>query len=355
VSRLNLEHQRKRARALLKGVRLRDTDALRRMSRAGARTAHTIALHEAQLVIARENGFPSWSKLKSHIGSESLDHRVLRSARLVAANHAIEAAQRTPLYRDLLAHDLAGDDGWTAWNAWQQSLWPSYASGPDPYLTIATRYFDDALVDAVRTAAIGQVVIVGGGMDARAFRLAWPSGVVVFEVDTADVFAHKEPVLQRLAAQATCTRHTVVAARRGSLKRALRRTAFDPARPTAFLLERLHYLRPEEANRLLRELSALAAEGSWIGLAVVTEPTLCSTFMQPFLRKIEAAGLPPWRFAVDEPEAWLAGYGWQASCVVAGSPEASYGRWPYAYIPRERSGVPRGFLTCGWRVREEGA
>ena len=353
MSRLNLEHQRKRARALLNSVRLRDTEALVRMRRAGSGDATTIALHDAQLVIARENGFPNWSTLKAHIRSDSLESPLMLSARLFAVNRALETTRRNPLYRDPLADHLAGNTGWAVWHAWQHSVWPGYGAGPDPYLTIATRFFDDALMDAVRKAAITQVVIVRAGMDTRAFRLEWPTNVRLFEVDTAEVFAHKEHVLHRLGAQPRCHRHPIGTRSLGSLKRALRRTDFDPTHKTAFLLERLQYLPKEGADRVLRNITALASDGSWIGVSLVSDATLRSEFMRPFLQKLEAVGLPPWRFGVDEPEAWLASHGWDATSIVAGAPEASYGRWPYAYIPRERPGIPRAFLTVGWKRREE--
>ena len=337
----------------MNGVRRRDAEALGRIVRAGAADSQAFALHDAQLVIARETGFPNWSKLKAHIRSEPLERPLLLAARVMAANRAAETTRRDALYRDPLASDLAGDDGWATLLAVQKSSWPGYASGPDPYLTILTRFFDDALIDAVRGTAITQVVIIPAGMDTRAFRLEWPSGVQLFEVDTADVFAHKEQVLQRVGAKPRCQRHTIVTRTHRSLKRALRRTDFDPTRKTAFLLERLQYLRPEGADRLLRELTALATDGSWVGFALVTSETLRSTFMQPYLRKLEAAGLAPWRFGIDEPEAWLATYGWNARCVVAGAPEANYGRWPYGYVPRGTPAIPRGFFTIGWKTRKE--
>jgi methyltransferase (TIGR00027 family) len=354
VSRLNLEHQRKRARALLKGVQLRESDALSRLRRAGADGSQAIALHDAQLVIARENGFPSWPKLKAHIRSDSVERSLLLSARMVAANRALETTRPHPLYRDPLAHVLAGNEGWAVWEGLRRSSWPGYWHGPDPYLTISIRFFDDSLTEAVRKAAIDQVVIVGAGMDTRAFRIEWPSNLQFYEVDIAEMFEHKEPVLHRLAAQPTCQRHTIVTNASGSLKRALRRAGFDPARKAAFLVERIQYLQPEHAERTLREISALASEGSWIGFGAVTNATLCSIFIQPFLRKLESVGLPPWTFGVDYPEEWLAPHGWKATSVVAGSPDANYGRWPYGYIPRETPGAPRGFLTTGWKTGEEG-
>lgn len=352
MPRLNLEHQRKRARALLNAVRRRDSEALVRVIKVGT-GAGALALHDAQRVIARENGFPSWSKLKAHIHSESFEHPPMLAALLMAANRAAETTRRDALYRDPFAGDLAGDAGWATLQAVRSSAWPGYSTGPDPYLTILTKFFDDALAVAVREAAITQVVIVSAGMDTRAFRLEWPPGVRLFEVDTAAVFAHKEQLLRQFGAQALCQRYAIRCKSPGTLRGALRRALFDPTRTAAFLIERLQYLRPERADRLLRELTALASDGSWIGLALVSNETLHSNFMQPFLRKLEAFGLPPWRFGVDDPETWLSGYGWKAHSLVAGAPEASYGRWPYAYIPRGTPAIPRGFFTVGWKIRGE--
>lgn len=71
---LNLEQQRKRARALLKAARAQDSDALARVAvilsnrarPSPADGARTLSLHDAQLVIAREQGFASWARLKAH-------------------------------------------------------------------------------------------------------------------------------------------------------------------------------------------------------------------------------------------------------------------------------------------------
>lgn len=70
----NLEQQKKQARELLEGARARDPAALERFRahhpRLGALPAAQwprLALHDAQLVLAREYGFPSWPQLKAHI------------------------------------------------------------------------------------------------------------------------------------------------------------------------------------------------------------------------------------------------------------------------------------------------
>ena len=66
--RLNLEQQRKRAKELLRDIRAETPAALSRSQSCGHKiSSDTAQLADAQLVIARENGFASWPKMKTHI------------------------------------------------------------------------------------------------------------------------------------------------------------------------------------------------------------------------------------------------------------------------------------------------
>src|SRR5262245_12317900 len=114
-------------------------------------------------------------------------------------------------------------------------------AGPDPYLTIRTRFFDDALLNAVRDSSIDQVVILAAGMDARAFRLEWPHGTRLFEVDREDVFTHKEAVLSRLKARPSCDRRIVQQDLAQPWVTALVDAGFEPTQKAAFLAEGLLY------------------------------------------------------------------------------------------------------------------
>jgi methyltransferase (TIGR00027 family) len=358
LPRLNLEHQRKRARILLKSVRAGDPVACALVSRHTDAQHAGLALHDAQLVVARANGFASWARLKQHISSERSEHPLALAARVAAANRAVETARHDALYRDPLAHDLAGDGGWAAWRAMRRTAWPGYAAGPDPYLTIVTKFFDDAVVRVVHDCALTQVVIIGAGTDTRAFRLDWPPGIRVFEVDVLDVLEHKEHVVQRHGARPRCERRVVDVTCRGSLTHALSRQGFDPSRRTAFLLERLHCLQPEAADRLVREVTAAAEDGSWIGVALIANNMLRARFLQQALRKLESIGLPSWGFGVDDPDAWLRARGWSSQSVVVGADEANYGRWPRLHVPRGSPALPHAFLAVGWRhdaTTDEGA
>ena len=65
---LTLDHVKKEARGLLRGLQRRDPDALRRCHAIDPLTdLSNPALDYARFIIAREHGFSSWRKLKEHI------------------------------------------------------------------------------------------------------------------------------------------------------------------------------------------------------------------------------------------------------------------------------------------------
>ena len=357
---LNLENQRKQARSLLNAARAGDARALRRLAAlrpSGARSstaedAPRWSLHHAQLVIARELGFTSWAKLKAHVEADS---DALKLARVGAAYTALETEMDRPLFVDPLARALAGRKGLALRKQLSSTTWPPYAAGPPPEVSILIRYFDDALQAAVRDLALPQVVLLGAGMDTRAFRLRWPSGLKLYEVDDAAVFEAKEPVLRRRRAKPGCGRRVVRASVAGAWSRKLLAAGFDARRPAAFLLPALQFFDAAIVERLFRALGEIACAGSWLGGCLVSVDTIESVFMQPFLAKHAALGFPPWRFGVRDPEAYLAQHGWRAACTVLGAPDASYGRWRYGYVPRSvpDRGIPRTYLATATRAQED--
>ncbi|AKK26283.1 class I SAM-dependent methyltransferase [Mycobacterium sp. EPa45] len=129
------------------------------------------------------------------------------------------------------------------------------------------KFFDDYFT-SVTGAGIRQAVILASGLDARAYRLPWPSDTVVFEIDQPDVIEFKTGVFDGLGAQPAAQRHTVGIDLREDWPGALRSAGFDPSAPTAWLAEGLLvYLPPEAQDRLFDTITSLSAPGS----AVATE------------------------------------------------------------------------------------
>ncbi|MGV9797232.1 SAM-dependent methyltransferase [Mycobacterium sp. NPDC003449] len=129
-------------------------------------------------------------------------------------------------------------------------------------LAARTRYFDAFFGDAT-AAGIRQVVILASGLDARAYRLAWPAGTVVFEIDVADVLSFKTTALSDLIAIPTAELRNVPVDLRDDWASALCAAGFDPTRPSAWSAEGLLPFLPSDAqDKLLDTISELSARGS---------------------------------------------------------------------------------------------
>jgi len=128
-----------------------------------------------------------------------------------------------------------------------------------------TRFFDDFFGDAT-DAGVRQAVILASGLDARAYRLSWPTGTVVFEIDQPEVIEFKTRTLAGLGAEPTADRRAVAADLRHDWPAALAEAGFDRTLPTAWIAEGLFgYLPPEAQDRLLDQITELSAPGSWVG------------------------------------------------------------------------------------------
>ncbi len=267
------------------------------------------------------------------------------TAQWVAANRALETESPDPLYRDPFARALAGEAGFAMLGAMRAAIGLPMSTAADPYLTIRTRYFDDALREAVRDESVRQVVILASGMDTRAFRLEWPEDLVLFEVDREDVFDYKEAILGRTEQRPHCDRRIVRADLTHQWTAPLLAAGFDPGRPSAILAEGLViYLEASEVTSLLSSMRGIACTDSWLGLDLANQALLEASFLAPYMKRLADAGCP-WTFAVEDPEAWLASHGWRARAVTLGAPEATYGRWPYPVPPSGTATTPATYLV----------
>ncbi|OBI03235.1 class I SAM-dependent methyltransferase [Mycobacterium scrofulaceum] len=139
-------------------------------------------------------------------------------------------------------------------------------------MAVRTKFFDEFFLDATR-AGIKQAVILASGLDARAYRLQWPAGTVVYEVDQPQVIDFKSRTLAGLGAAPTAERREVAVDLRDDWPAALRAAGFDPAQPTAWSAEGLlGYLPPEAQDRLLDTITDLSAPGSRLAVESAPNP-----------------------------------------------------------------------------------
>jgi methyltransferase (TIGR00027 family) len=131
-------------------------------------------------------------------------------------------------------------------------------------IAVRTRFFDDFFAQATGSG-IRQAVIVASGLDTRAYRLPWPDGTVVYEIDQPAVIEFKTRTLAGLGAEPTAERRTVAIDLRDDWPAALAAAGFDSAQPTAWSAEGLlPYLPPDAQDRLFDNITALSAPGSQI-------------------------------------------------------------------------------------------
>jgi len=129
-------------------------------------------------------------------------------------------------------------------------------------MTVRTRFFDQIFLDAA-AAGVRQAVILAAGLDSRGYRLPWPDGTVVYEVDQPEVIEFKKRTLAGLGAKPTATHETVAIDLREDWPKALADSGFDATQPTAWSAEGLLIYLPSEAqDRLFDNITALSAPGS---------------------------------------------------------------------------------------------
>ena len=139
-------------------------------------------------------------------------------------------------------------------------------------ITVRTRFFDDFFIGATQDG-VRQAVILASGLDTRAYRLRWPAGTVVYEIDQPQVIAFKTNTLAGIGANPTADRRAIAIDLRDDWPAALRQGGFDITQPTAWSAEGLlPYLPPEAQDRLFDNITALSAPGSRLATEHVPDP-----------------------------------------------------------------------------------
>jgi len=112
-----------------------------------------------------------------------------------------------------------------------------------------------------------QLVILGAGLDSRAWRLDSLKDTVVFEVDYPSTQAWKRARSAAVPYKAKDVRFVAMDFGRDRLRPLIQGAGFDPGKRTFWLWEGVTmYLRPEEVAANLGAFAALSAPGSRIAL-----------------------------------------------------------------------------------------
>jgi methyltransferase (TIGR00027 family) len=200
---------------------------------------------------------------------------------------------------------------------------------------IRTRFFDDFFM-AAADDGIRQAVILASGLDARAYRLPWPAGTVVFEIDQSRVIEFKSATLAELGATPTADRRAVPVDLRDDWPAALRAAGLDPSKPTVWSAEGLMpFLPPDAQDRLLDNITELSPAGSQLATEDLNG---ASDGVQKMADRMRAV-TDQWRehgFDVEMTDLWYAGdrndvvdylstHGWATTATPVPDLAAAYG------------------------------
>ena len=213
------------------------------------------------------------SSLRTDNDTWDIASSVGATAVMVAAARAVETGRDDALIRDPYAGILVADAGTGAWEHMLDEAFIAQVADVDAelaqviehmrsYQAVRTHFFDHFFAEAT-DAGIRQIVILAAGLDSRAFRLPWPAGTTVFEIDQPKVLEYKSATLAAHGVAPVADRREVPIDLRQDWPAALTAAGFDPAAPTAWLAEGLlMYLPAEAQDRLFTQITELSAPGS---------------------------------------------------------------------------------------------
>jgi methyltransferase (TIGR00027 family) len=227
-------------------------------------------------------------------------------ARLRVAEHERPDRLVADPYAELI---LAAAAGGSVWATMASQAGADFFALMADQVAVRTRFLDQTLLRLAR-AGCAQVVLLACGMDTRAYRLDWPTGTRVFEVDFAEVLAFRDRALAAHGIAQRCQRVEVAADLRQDWPTTLRGAGFDPGQITAWLAEGILYALPADAaDTLLERITDLSAPGSMLALDQVQD--------SPSLRAARAAVSPDlvelWQGGPADLPGWLTSHGWRPS------------------------------------------
>ncbi len=290
------------------------------------------------------------STLRTNDDSWDIASSVGSTAVMVAAARAAESELPDPLISDPYARLLVDGVSGLSWqNLLEEDVIAKVADVDleaaglfrhmRNYQAVRTHFFDAFFVAAAE-AGIRQVVILASGLDSRAYRLPWPAGTRVFEIDQPKVLEYKAARLAEhgVAPAAECIQ--VAMDLRFDWPKALKDAGFDPEQPTAWLAEGLlMYLPGEAQDRLFENVGELSAPGSRIAAETAGKQSMDrrEQMKERFEKLAETVGIerPDIDIAelvYDDPDRadvaeWLNAHGWTATALKSTEEMRRLGRW----------------------------
>jgi methyltransferase (TIGR00027 family) len=292
----------------------------------------------------------------------------------VASARAAESESDNPLIRDPFARVFLDAVGDGVWNWYSGPQLPPELVEAEPelplqmqamvgYMASRTAFFDSFFLDATNSG-IQQAVILAAGLDARSWRLPWPDGTTVFELDQPRVLDFKASTLAEHGAQPACHRVAVPVDLRQDWPTALREAGFDASAPSVWSAEGLMPYLPAAAQELLFErVQGLTVAGSRIGVEA-----LGPAFLDPEARTRRRARMDRVRavFAKVDPQRevprtdelwyfeeredvgeWFGRHGWAVTVTPSLELMAGYGRRPAQEVEND---VPGNLFVAAQRA-----
>lgn len=191
----------------------------------------------------------------------------------------------TPFTQVLRVFDLAGER-----RKYLEPFVRVALAGIADHVELRTAIIDGAVRDAVG-AGVTQLVILGAGLDGRAWRMSELREVTVFEVDHPATQAWKMGRVNGRSSNAKDVHFVAVDFERTSLQDALSATSHDPARPTFWIWEGVTpYLNESAIDASLEIIAKRSAKKSRLAVTYVTPDVISSSRIRqvayPVLRVI---------------------------------------------------------------------
>lgn len=273
----------------------------------------------------REDG-DTWD-ITTSVGSTAL---------FVAAARALEAQKPEPLildpfaevfcraaggaWADLLDGVGADDGGGGGGDGIGRLRTEGFGAHFVSFQAARTKYFD-AYFAAASDAGIRQIVVLAAGLDSRAYRLPWPDGTVVYELDQPRVLDFKRDALSQLDADPTAERREVAVDLRDDWQAALTAAGFDPSRASAWIAEGLLVYLPATAqDQLFAGIDALSAPGSRVaveeGRPMPSEVFAAKQQEERDAGDVFAFFTLTYNERIAPAEVWFSGRGWTAEATA---------------------------------------